>query len=126
MGMDDGTSPPGSIACGCWGLNCSSRATSWLRHVLPAHVLVSHFAEDVHGIANETMAWKPPNVSGAAMSSAGYFRFKRSSIRNGGGRWPDGEGVLEAEVNLSMSMMQTGEQSVQRLMLQSRLGGGVD
>lgn len=71
------------------------------------------------------MAWKPPNVSGAEMSSEGYFKFKRSNIRNGGGRWPEREGVLEADVNLSMSMRQTGEESVQRLMLQRRLGGGV-
>lgn len=73
-------------------------------HVLPAHVLVWQFAEDVHGIASETMAWKPPNVSGVEMSSEGYFNFKRSNIRNGGGRWPEGEGVFEADVRLSTSM----------------------
>lgn len=58
------------------------------------------------------------------MSSEGYFRFKRSSIRNGGGRCPDGDGVLDADVSLSMSMRQAGEQPFQKLMLHSRFGGG--
>lgn len=58
------------------------------------------------------------------MSAGGYFKFRRSNIRNGGGRWPAGEDVLDADVSLSMSMRQAGEQLVQKLMLHSRFGGG--
>lgn len=107
-----------------WALSWSKKPTSCSTQVFPDHVLVWHFATDIHGAAKETVPRNPWGAGAFAMPECSMLTFMRSRMRNGGGGCEDVDVRSDADVRRSTSMTDGCMPSAQRLMLEMRFGCG--